>query len=63
MSPRWAYSDTPDPSDWPEISGKKVKFSEIMDYLPAGTKTMTPAERRDEIAIRQRHVLKRYRAF
>ncbi len=63
MSPRWAYSDTPDPSDWPEITGKKVKFSEIMDHLPADTKMMTPAERRDEIAIRQRHVLKRYRAF
>jgi hypothetical protein len=63
MSPRWAYSETPAPSDWPEISGKKVKFAEIMDHLPAGTKRMTPEERRQEIAVRQRHVLKRYRVF
>ncbi|MAG30976.1 MAG: hypothetical protein CL908_08810 [Deltaproteobacteria bacterium] len=63
MSPRWAYSITPDPDDWPEISCKKVKFSEIMNHLPAGTERMTPAERRQEIAVRQRHVLKRYRVF
>jgi hypothetical protein len=63
MSPRWAYSDQPEPSDWPEIKGKKVKLSELMDHLPATTKRMTPEERREEIAIRQRHVIKRYRAF
>ncbi|MCP4908260.1 MAG: hypothetical protein GY910_25080 [bacterium] len=63
MSPRWAYSDTPAPSDWPEISGKKVKLSELMEHLPPGTKRITPEERREEIAIRQRHVSKRYRAF
>ena len=63
MSLRWAYSDQPEPSDWPEISGKKVKLAELMDHLPKGTKTMTPEERRAEIAVRQRHVLKRYRAL
>jgi hypothetical protein len=63
MSPRWAYSEQPDPSDWPEISGKKVKLAELMNHLPSGTKAMTPEERRAEIAVRQRHVRKRYRAF
>ncbi|MCA9502865.1 MAG: hypothetical protein H6748_22500 [Spirochaetaceae bacterium] len=63
MSPRWAYSQTPDPSEWPEITCKKVKLSELMQHLPASTKRTTPEERRREIAARQRHVRKRYRAF
>lgn len=63
MSPRWAYSQTPDPSDWPEISGRKVKLAELWDHLPADTKRVSPEERREEIRVRQRHVLKRYRAF
>jgi hypothetical protein len=63
MSPRWAYSETPDPDQWPTISAKKVRFSEILDHLPKSTKRVTPEERRKEIEIRQRHVLKRYRVF
>jgi hypothetical protein len=63
LSPRWAYSQTPDPSDWPSISMKVVKFAELMSHLPADTKRVSPEERRREIAIRQRHVTKRYRVF
>ena len=63
MSPRWAYSETPDPDQWPTISARKVRFSEILDHLPASTKRVTPEERRQEIAIRQRHVQKRFRVF
>jgi hypothetical protein len=63
MSPRWAYSETPEPDQWPTITAKKVPFSEIMDHLPKNTKKSTPEERRAEIAIRQRHVQKRYRVF
>ena len=63
MAPRWAYSQTPNPGDWPSISARKVKFSEIRDHLPANTRTMTPAERCEEIEIRRRHVAKRFRCF
>ncbi len=63
MAPRWAYSRTPDPDDWPSISARKVKFSEIRDHLPGDTKTITPAERLEEIRIRRRHVAKRFRSF
>jgi len=63
MSPRWAYSETPDPDQWPTISAKKVRFSEILEHLPPTTKRVTPEERRQEIAIRQRHVQKRFRVF
>lgn len=63
MSPRWAYSKTPDPSDWPSISMKVVKLKDVLAALPVDTKRVTPEERRQEIAIRQRHVVKRYRVF
>ena len=63
MSPRWAYSETPDPDQWPTISAKKVRFDEIGEHLPATTRRVTPEERRKEIEIRQRHVQKRFRVF
>jgi hypothetical protein len=63
MSPRWAYSKTPEPPDWPTISMKVVKLKDVLASLPPDTKRVTPEERRQEIAIRQRHVLKRYRVF
>ena len=63
MSPRWAYSKTPDPSDWPSISMKVVKAKDVLASLPPDTKRVTPEERRQEIAMRQRHVTKRYRVF
>ena len=34
MSPRWAYSETPDPDQWPEISAEKVAFAEIGEHHP-----------------------------
>jgi hypothetical protein len=63
MSPRWAYSETPDPDQWPSLSAKKVRFSEVLDHLPESTKRVTPEERRHEIEIRQHHVQKRFRVF
>ena len=63
MSPRWAYSKTPDPSDWPTISMKVVKAKDVLAALPPDTKRVTSEERRQEIAMRQRHVVKRYRVF
>ena len=63
MSPRWAYSETPEPDRWPRISARKVPFAEIRSHLPESTPTVTPEERRREIAVRQRHVQKRFRVF
>jgi hypothetical protein len=63
MAPRWAYSETPDPKQWPTITATKVPFDEIRAHLPADTPAVTPEERRREIAIRQRHVRKRFRDF
>jgi len=63
MSPRWAYSETPEPDQWPSISARKVPFEAIRSHLPASTPTFTPRQRREQIAIRQRHVQRRFRSF
>ena len=59
----WAYSETPPPEDWPSISATKVRFDEIRAHLPSDTPTVTPEERAEEIALRARHVQKRFRVF
>ena len=63
LTPRWAYSETPAPDQWPSISAKKVPFEEIREHLPETTPKMTPEERREQIRIRQEHVQKRFRVF
>ncbi|CAA0125235.1 Uncharacterised protein [Halioglobus japonicus] len=63
MTPRWTYSETPAPEDWPAITAKKVPFSEIRQHLPAETGTVAPEQRREQIRIRQQHVQRRYRMF
>ena len=63
VAPRWAYSQTPPPDQWPSIAAKKVSFDEIRKHLPEGTRSVSPAERREQLRIRQAHVLKRFRSF
>ena len=63
MAPRWAYSKTPAERDWPKVSAKKVPLSAIREHLPEHTRVVTAAERAEAIAIRQGHVLRRYRSF
>lgn len=63
LTPRWAYSEMPPPDEWPTITCQKVRFDEIRKHLPASTRSVSPAERREQIRIRQTHVQKRFRAF
>ncbi len=63
LSPRWAYSEQPPVEQWPVITATKLRFDEIRAHLHPATPTVTPEERRREIAMRQRHVRKRYRVF
>ena len=63
LTARWAYSETPAQSDWPGIRASRVKFDEIRAHLPSDTGTVSEPERREQIAVRQRHVRRRYRAF
>jgi hypothetical protein len=61
MSPRWTYSQKPD--QLPTIKVKKVSFHDIRSHLPADTRTVSPAERREQIRVRQEHVQRRYRQY
>jgi hypothetical protein len=63
MSPRWAYSKTPTPDQWPSIRATKTKLADVRTLLPEGTPAFSAAQRRSEIATRQRHVRKRFRVF
>jgi hypothetical protein len=63
MAPRWAYSVTPSPDQWPSITARKVPFDEIRRHLPESTPVITAEQRRNQIAIRQRHVQRRFRTF
>lgn len=63
MTPRWAYSETPPADEWPRLAVKKVPFEEIRAHLPAGTRTVSPDERCEQIRIRQEHVQRRFRVF
>ena len=63
LTPRWAYSEKPQPDEWPSITAKKVRFDEVREQLPETTRTVSPAERREEIRIRREHVRRRFRVF
>ena len=63
LTARWAYSETPQEEDWPQVSARKVAFDEVRAHLPQETPTVSPEQRREQVRIRQRHVRRRYRAF
>jgi hypothetical protein len=61
LTPRWAYSQTPDPAQWPTIAATKVRWDELRSHLPKGVRRVSPEERREGIRVRQEHVKRRYR--
>ena len=60
MAPRWAYFEKPPAPQWPRISAQKVPFDAIRKHLPPGTRSVSPAERIEQIRIRQLHVQRRF---
>ena len=58
---RWAYSELP--AQLPTVKVTKVKHAEIRKHLPATTRTVSAAERREAIRVRQAHVQRRYRQY
>ncbi|WP_116368794.1 hypothetical protein [Parahaliea mediterranea] len=63
LSHRWAYSTLPPEDKWPTISARVVPFAAVRDCFPADTPAVTPAQRRQAIAVRQQHVQRRFRVF
>jgi hypothetical protein len=60
MAPRWAYFEKPPQARWPTIRATKLRFDEVRRHLPPGTRTVSREERLAQIAIRQRHVQRRF---
>ena len=63
LAPRWAYSETPEQAQWPSITATKVQFEDIRQHLHDSTPAVTAEQRRAQVAIRQRHVQRRFRWF
>jgi hypothetical protein len=61
LSLRWTYSE--DPATLPEHTVRAIPLAELREQLPADTRTVSPDERAAGIAIRQRHVQRRYRQY
>jgi hypothetical protein len=59
LSQRWAYRVTPD--ELPTVKLSKVPLSEVRNHLPDDTVFVTPAERLEQIRVRQEHTQRRYR--
>lgn len=59
---RWSYSPQP-PGELPTARAFVVPAAEVRDHLPAGTARTSPADRREQVRSRQRHVQRRYRQY
>ncbi len=59
MSRRWAYHEPP--VTLPRVVVRKVPFDKLMEHLPADTRRVTPAQRKQQIQARREHVRRRYR--
>lgn len=63
LSHRWAYSELPPESEWPQITCRKVALKDAAACFPADMPVLSESQRRDEIAVRQAHVQRRFRVF
>ena len=61
LSQRWAYTDLPEAL--PTLKVYKVKFDDVLSYLPEETVRVSVEKRRDDIRIRQEHVQRRFRQY
>lgn len=61
MAVRWSYAKVPD--QLPSVRVALVPADEVRQHLHPDTPQVTPAARREQIAIRQQHVQRRYRQY
>lgn len=57
---RFVFRETPDADQLPKIRTSLVKFKDIATVLPADTPRVSAEMRRQEIALRQAHIKKRW---
>jgi len=59
MTRRWTYHQPP--AELPRVIVEKLSVAELEQALPADTRRCSPAERVQQIAVRRRHVRRRFR--
>ena len=63
LTVRYTYEDQPPKEDWPTLTVKKVALADVRDEFPPETRATTSADREAAIAMRHRHVQRRYRQY
>ena len=61
LSQRWVYTEQPE--QLPTLEVTKVAFVDIDDHLPGDTVRVTPAQRLEQVRLRQEHMQRRYRQY
>lgn len=63
MTLRLVYREDVDFENLPEVSAVLTRVGEVRKHLPQDVETVSPAQRRQEIARRQAHIQRRYRQY
>ena len=58
---RFLFRDDPDEKELPTAEATLILLAELKNILPVDTKTVTPQQRLDAIAVRQQHIKRRWR--
>ncbi|MUL66802.1 hypothetical protein BOO86_20175 [Mycobacterium sp. CBMA 234] len=61
LTVRWTYAEPP--AELPTATVTTINRDEVRKHLPEATRTVSAAERREQIRIRQEHVQRRYRQY
>ncbi|WP_238997184.1 hypothetical protein [Mycolicibacterium sp. CBMA 361] len=61
LTVRWTYAEPP--AELPTATVTLISRDEVRKHLPETTRTVSAAERREQIRIRQQHVQRRYRQY
>ena len=60
---RFVYRDDPAKEDLPRITTELVHVEDVATRLPKGIRTIDSKTRRNEVAVRQAHIKRRYRSY
>jgi hypothetical protein len=63
LTVRYTYEHQPPKEDWPTLNVKRVALSDVRDHLPPETRAATQEDRHAAMAMRHRHVQRRYRQY
>jgi len=63
LTVRYTYEHQPPKEDWPTLKVEKVALSDVRDRVPPEMPAVTQEDRHAAIALRHRHVQRRYRQY